>query len=104
MIGGEKTDRFRKSDVCYNHDALIKSRQSQFFVIPVNTLKGTRAGIQLFQHVLDTGVPRHAPGFPAGVTIIVFIIFLDFNTVIIYNFNNLKKANRLKRRDAKLLA
>jgi hypothetical protein len=37
MIGGEKTDGFRNSDVYYNYDALVKS---PIIVIPAN------AGIQ----------------------------------------------------------
>ncbi len=32
------------------------------------------------------------------------IILLDFGIIRVHNFCNLKKANRLKRRDAKLLA
>jgi len=34
----------------------------------------------------------------------VAIILLDFGRLRAHIFNNLKKANRLKRRDAKLLA
>ena len=44
-------------------DELVKSRNSIKFVIPA------KAGIQLFQDVLDPGAyPGHDPGF-AGVTI-----------------------------------